>query len=176
MADGDQERASGDRFPRAGRPQAPPGYPFSREAAGKLPWSHALRRIEQAPRYWLATTRPDGRPHVTPVWGVWVEGALYFDGHPHTRWARNLAASPLAAVHLESGADVVILEGAVEDLETDADLGRRVIAAWDTKYGGLHPDPATRGIFRLWPRSARAWSQETLEDGTRWQFDMPEAD
>jgi Pyridoxamine 5'-phosphate oxidase len=39
----------------------------------------------------LATTDADGTPHVRPVWGVWVARCLYFDGHPHTRWARTRA-------------------------------------------------------------------------------------
>ncbi len=135
-----------------------------------LPWSHAVDRLEAARYYWLATTRPDGRPHVTPLWGVWVDEALYMDGLPTTHWARNLAANPALSVHLDNGDNVVILEGEVEDLTTDPDLGSRIIDAWSSKYGRLQPDPAGSGIFRLRPRTARAWSNESLEDGTRWRF------
>ena len=137
-----------------------------------LPWSYAVERLERARNYWLATVRPDGRPHVTPLWGVWVDGALWFDGPPTTRWARNMAANPAVTVHLESGDDVVILEGVAEDVEavTDADLAARIVAAWDAKYGRLHPEPAIQGIFRLRPRTARAWSSASLEDGTRFTF------
>lgn len=135
-----------------------------------LPWAHAVERLERARYYWLATTRPDRRPHVTPLWGVWVDGGLYFDGPPTTRWGRNLAANPEVSVHLESGNDVVILEGLVEDLTTAAEVGASVVKAWDAKYGRLHPDPCGSGILRLRPRTARAWSKESLEDGTRWHF------
>lgn len=159
-----------DREPAVGRPQAPPSYAFGNGDAPLLPWSHADGRLEAARNYWLATARPDGRPHVTPVWGVWVDGALYFDGLPTTRWARNLAANPTLSVHLDDAEDVVILEGEAEDLTTDADLGARIVAAWEAKYGRLHPDPAGSGIFRLRPRTARAWSNSSLHDGTRWQF------
>ncbi|HZU14098.1 MAG TPA: pyridoxamine 5'-phosphate oxidase family protein [Chloroflexota bacterium] len=158
--------------PRAtGRPHAPPTYAFGKDDAPFLPWAHAEGRLEAARNYWLATTRPDGRPHVTPVWGVWVDGALYFDGLPTTHWARNLAANPALAVHLDDAEDVVILEGSAEDLTTDKALGDRIVAAWDAKYGRLHPDPAGSGLFRLRPRTARAWSNSSLRDGTRWQFD-----
>ena len=158
--------------PRAGPPLAPASYRFPTSAEGLLPWSHAEERIERARTYWIATTRPDGRPHTTPVWGVWVDRALYFDGHPDTRWARNLAANPAASVHLESGDDVVIVEGVVEDVErvTDAGLVARIVEAWAAKYGRLVPDPSGQGIFRLRPRTARAWSNSSLEDGTRWRF------
>jgi hypothetical protein len=31
-----------------------------------------------SPTHWLATVRPDGRPHVMPVWAIWVDDAFYF--------------------------------------------------------------------------------------------------
>jgi hypothetical protein len=108
---------------------------------------------------------------VTPLWGIWVAGALYLDGLPTTRWARNLATNPAATVHLESGDDVLILDGVVDDITTDAELGARVVAAWDAKYRAAHPEPVNRGVFRFRPRSARAWSHASLADGTRWEFD-----
>jgi hypothetical protein len=144
-------------------------YGFAKSPAA-LPWSHVAERLERAHNYWIATVRPSGRPHVTPVWGVWVEGALYIDGPPVAQWAKNIARNPSISVHLESGEDVVILEGVVEDLVTDAELGARIVTAWDGKYGRFHPQPATSGILRLRPRTARAWSDSTLEDGTRWDF------
>lgn len=156
--------------PKVSRPEAPPSYGFGKNSTRMLPWSHVVERLEEARYYWLATTRPDGRPHVTPLWGVWVHEALYFDGLPTTRWARNLAGNPALSVHLDNGDDVVILEGVVEDLTTDPQLGSHIVDAWNKKYGRLHPDPSGSGILRLRPRTARAWSNESLEDGTRWQF------
>lgn len=156
--------------PTASPLSAPSGYAFPKDAQGLLAWAHAGQLLEQARYYWLATTRPDGRPHVTPLWGVWLDGALYFDGHPHTRWARNLATNPTVCVHLESGDDVVILEGLAEDITTDEELGQRIIAAWMAKYGRLHPDPAGSGLFRMRPQVGRGWSHESLKDGARWRF------
>ncbi len=158
------------REPEPSPLQAPPSYRFPKSLEGLLPWAHAVERLERAPNYWIATTRPDGRPHVTPIWGVWVDNALYFDGPPTTRWARNITSNPAAAVHLESGDDVVIVEGVVEDLVTDPSTGGRIIQAWATKYGRLLPQPDTEGIFRLRPCVARGWSSASLEDGTRWLF------
>src|SRR5262245_4710025 len=112
----ESEETSRQREPKQLPLHAPPTYKFPTTADALLPWSHALERLERARSYWLATTRPDGRAHVTPLWGVWVDNALYFDGLPATQWARNLARNASAAVHLESGDDVVILEGVVDDL------------------------------------------------------------
>ncbi|MGH2585408.1 MAG: pyridoxamine 5'-phosphate oxidase family protein [Dehalococcoidia bacterium] len=155
--------------PPASRPHAPAGY-FGKDADRLLPWSHAQQRLEEARNYWLATVGPDGRPHVTPVWGLWLDGALCFGGAPTARWARHLAEQPSAAIHLESADDVVILEGEVEDIVADADAVDRIVAAWNAKYGHLAPDPAVSGLFRFSPRSARSWIGWSLRDGTRWRL------
>lgn len=153
------------------RLHAPPTYRFPKDEAGLVAWTHAEERLREARRYWLTTVRADGRPHATPLWGVWVEGALYFDGLPTTTWGRNVGARPEVTLHIEDAADTVILEGRVEDLTTDAALGQRIAEAWTAKYGRLAPEAATRGIFRLRPRRARGWSHEDLTDGTGWTFE-----
>lgn len=149
----------------------PSGYEAAADEEPLLPWSHVEQQLEQAENYWLATTWPDGRPHVTPIWGVWIDTALYFDGIPTARWARNLTAKPAIAVHLESGVDVVILEGVAEDLDhiTAPALAGRIVEQWQAKYGRLLPEPRERGMFRLRPRTARAWSRFP-HDATRWTF------
>ena len=159
--------------PHVDRPQAPSGYGISRASGPRLSWAFVEGRLREANNYWLATVRPDGRPHATPVWGVWVDGALYFSGIPTARWARNLAANPVIAAHLESGDNVVIVEGVAADVVTDATLGERIVAAWNAKYGRLAPEPATDGIFQLRPRTVRAWTDTdvALADATRWTWE-----
>lgn len=155
----------------AARPErAPKGYAFPTSDEALLDWEAVEQRLKEARFYWLASTNADGSPRVRPVWGVWVDGCFYFDGNPHTGWARNLARDPRVSIHLESAESVVIVEGLGEDVErTDEELGRKIAASWDAKYGRLVPDAAARGIFRLTPRRARGWS-ENLTDGTVWTF------
>jgi hypothetical protein len=161
----EQERTE----PPARRLKMPKGYQAASPDARLLSWSHVVEQLEQALNYWIATTRPDGRPHVTPVWGAWMDDAFYFDGIYTARWARNLAANPAISVHLESGADVVIVEGMGEDVVTDADVGARIVEAWAAKYGRLLPDPVGGGMYRVRPRAVRAWSQFP-DDATCWRF------
>src|SRR5437016_11985722 len=61
-----------------------------------LRWSRALKQLEAgtAPSYWLATTKPDGRPHLAAVGALWVDGKIYFTSGTRTRKGRNLAANP----------------------------------------------------------------------------------
>jgi Pyridoxamine 5'-phosphate oxidase len=98
-----------------GLPQVPPLYGM-KSPHKFLPFTHAEDRLTKSRNYWICTTRPDGRPHSIPVWGFWFEGALYFGTARSTRKSRNLAHNPAISVHLESGDDVVILEGMLKRL------------------------------------------------------------
>jgi hypothetical protein len=116
----------------------------------------------------LPRQRSRAGPHAAPLWGVWVEDGLYFDGFSTARWARNLASNPAATVHLESGTDVVIVDGRVDDIVPPAVTAERVVNAWTQKYGSMIPEPS-RGIYRLAPGTARAWTSFP-DDATSWAF------
>jgi hypothetical protein len=47
-----------------------PGYGVPASGRGMLSWDHVEERMTAARNYWLSTVRPDGRPHLSPVWGV----------------------------------------------------------------------------------------------------------
>jgi len=148
---------------------APSVYPYPKLNEKLLPWRQVDTMLGDARNYWLATSRPDGRPHVTPLWGAWIDEAFYFQGAPDSRWAQNLALHPAATVHLESGDDVVIVDGIVAFVITDQSLAARLIEAWRLKYGAMEPAPATDGLFVLQPRSARAWGPG-MQSAARWTF------
>ena len=76
-----------------GRPYAP-GYGIPTNRRGMLSWEYVEERMSAAQNYWVATVRPEGRPHLSPVWGVWVDGAFYFGSGPQTRKVRNLSENP----------------------------------------------------------------------------------
>jgi len=122
--------------------------------------------------YWIATTRPDERPHATPVWGVWLDETFYFGTHRRSQKGRNLTTSPEIVVHLESGDDVVILEGIVEEV-TDPSTRTKVGEDYDAKYG---LDPTGEGggeavFYALRPRVAHSWLEhDFLETASRWRF------
>jgi hypothetical protein len=133
-----------------------------------LPWSHVVERLERAANYWIATTAPSGKPHVTPIWGAWLDGTLYFDGIFTSRWARNMTANPGISVHLESGTDVVILEGNAEDTVPDATTAARIVEIFAEKYGSPLPE-AAKGMYCLRPRVVRAWTKWP-DDATIYRF------
>jgi len=135
-----------------------------------LPWSFVEERMSTARNYWVATVGPAGRPHLTPVWGLWVEEIFYFGSEAQARKARNLATNPNVAVH-PKGEDVVIVEGVAETLaEPDPQLAERVFAASTAKYGVGSPD--IKGSYAVSPRVVFAWTATGFPNtATRWVFD-----
>lgn len=156
------------------RPVMPRDYGVPGGDDGLLPWSHAVERMMAAINYWVATVRPDGRPHVSAVWGAWLDDALYFDGSPQTRRGRNIAANPHIAVHLESAKDVVILEGTATEMTPDRPFAVRLAAALGAKYTPLGYTPAVEtwdggGLWRVRHRRVIAFT-DFPKDATRWRF------
>lgn len=107
-------------------------------------WAHARKRLAEGAThspsmpgtYWLATVRPDGRPHVMPLFGVWLDDALYFTSGPGARKARNLAANPHCVV-TSGAADLdLVIEGTATRV-TDEPTLRRVAESYADKYGWL---------------------------------------
>src|SRR2546425_1061199 len=98
------------------------GVPKDGSGAKQLPWSWAVERLLAARNYWICSTRPDGPPHAAPVWGLWLDDAVWFSTDRASRKGRNLLASPTVVVHLESGDDVVILEGEAELVQDETAL------------------------------------------------------
>ena len=68
-------------------------------------------RLRDEQNLWLATTRPDGRPHLTPIWFVYVDDRFYVCTSSKAVKARNVRANAKASVALESGSQPMIAEG-----------------------------------------------------------------
>jgi hypothetical protein len=144
-----------------------------------LPWSWVTERLERNRNYWLCTTRPDGRPHTAPVWGVWLDDTLVFSTGRASVKGRNLAYSPSVAVHLESGDEVVTLEGAVAEIPY-AELPTPANPAYTGKYGAdptLGPfrldmfPPEEAAVWSLAPERVLAWTEAEFESTqSRWTF------
>ena len=164
-----------DLTPTADRPRIPAEYGIPTSTKGLLAWSHLEQRLIDATVYWIATSGPGGVPRVRPVDGLWHAGVLYVGGSPKTRWARDLAANPQVAVHLDDGSDAVILEGEAEQLENgvDADTAVTLANLSNAKYPqyGMTPEMYTRrGPFAIRPRLAFGWTSFP-RDVTRFRFD-----
>jgi hypothetical protein len=139
--------------------KAPPGK--------KYPWSKITRQLKQARNYWIGTTRKDGRPHTAPVWGVWLDGRLYFSTGDSSVKGRNIARDPRITVHPELIDDAIILEGSVQKISAGAKL-KPVWKSYKTKYTW-----AVDGtdFYELRPDIVFAYTEpDFIESATRWSF------
>src|SRR5215813_9002133 len=112
---------------------------FSDRGAVATEWQELRRILETAELFWIATVRTDGRPHVTPLVAVWLDGALHFSTGATEQKALNLRGNPHVILmtgcnHWEEGLDVVVEGDAVQ--VTDADVLERLAQAWATKWDG----------------------------------------
>ena len=151
---------------QADRPHMPGYGLMSAEAgAGLLSWDQLATWFASARNYWVVVVTPDGRPHATPVWGLWHGGQFYFSSGEQSRKAASLRLNPAIVVHLESGDEVAILEGmavVLEDKALLAELGEAYLA----KYGvGLQASP----VYRVDASRAFAWREADFPgSATRW--------
>ena len=157
--------------PKPGRPKMPDGYGISKSSQGLMAWEDVEQQLKRAKNYWVGTTKPDGRPHAMPVWGLWLERVFYFSSDGSSRKARNIAANPWAVVHLESGDDAVIVEGTAQRV-TDKALFAKIDADYKKKYRmGLSGIPGDVGVFAVRPRIVFAWRERDFpKSATRWRF------
>ena len=133
-----------------------------------------IGRLTVAHDYWLATVRPDGAPHVMPVWGVWLDGRVWFSSGLLSRKARNLAADPRCTVTTDDARDPVVLEGVAERRAGAAAIAA-FVAAINSKYdAGMTPefqDPAVNGTFAVAPgRVIALTGGDFTGSPTRWTF------
>ena len=167
---GDQQRSGADCF-TVGLPQVPPLYGM-KSPHKFLPLSDAENRLIKSKNYWICTSRPDGRPHSIPVWGFWMDGRLYFGTARSSRKARNLAHNPAVSVHLESGDDVVILEGTAVEVDLD-DKARvkKLDATSRAKYKMPMMIVPESVVYSVRPRVILAWTEKDYpNNATRWEF------
>jgi nitroimidazol reductase NimA-like FMN-containing flavoprotein (pyridoxamine 5'-phosphate oxidase superfamily) len=159
--------------PTSNRPHMPGyGLPDPTSPDGLLPWTWARERLAVAQGYWIATTRPDGRPHLIVVWGVWHHDRLFFSTAEQSRKARNVAADPRVSVGVYNAIDAVIVEGTASRASDpdDADVLR---AAYKQKYGTPLPDDGDSPLYVVEPSVAFGFieTDEFTATATRWQFD-----
>jgi len=122
--------------PTSQRPDMPGGYLGTK----LLAWSWADVGLAESRNYWVTSVTPKGRPHARPVWGVWLDGRLYFSSGSRIR--SNLERG--SAIEVQAFPD----KGGTALTLHVADLGdvTNVLAGYDNLRGG-----ETTGVGRIVP-------------------------
>ncbi|HWC67241.1 MAG TPA: pyridoxamine 5'-phosphate oxidase family protein [Acidimicrobiales bacterium] len=169
---------------------------FSSPDATPPAWTDVVAAMQAAEIFWLSTVRRDGRPHVTPLPAMWLDGALHFCTGQGEQKANNLEHDEHCILttgtdRFRSGMDVVV-EGRAERV-TDLSLLEPLAAMWREKLdwqfeaveGGFRDasdpsdasDPADGGgerriamVFAVRPDKVLAFSKGEPFSQTRYRF------
>ena len=126
-----------------------------------------------ARNYWI-TTHASNFPSSRPVWGIWQSPVLYFSSG--SQIVKNIAKNPKLQLNLESGGELVIIEGTARSM-VQAELGFW-LDAYYKKYHWEMPE-SVNGVFQIVPKRVLAWiSDDSRLDGgaafsnsaTEWRF------
>jgi hypothetical protein len=152
-----------------------------------LPWSRAEHQLEAAAgqnvTHFLATVRPDGRPHVAGIGALWVDGTFYFVSGARTRKSRNLAERADGVISVKLPDLDLIVEGAARKV-TDEPTLRRLAELYDAQgwpatvkdgafvapYSAPSAGPAPWDLYAFTPRTAFGVATAEPHGATRWDF------
>jgi hypothetical protein len=154
-----------------------------------VPWATALEALETGTlagngTAFLATVRPDGRPHLAGVGAIWDGGRVWVVSGPGTRKSRNLAEQPTCSIAMSyPGLDLVI-EGRAERI-TDEETLRRIAAryaesGWPARvedgaftydYSAPSAGPPPWHVYAITPTTVFGVLASEPGGATRWRFD-----
>jgi hypothetical protein len=137
-------------------------------------WAWVDEQLRAAGTYWLVA--PGGRhPHPRPVWGVWLDEQLHLSvGSPTLQ--RLLDPGTGVAAHLDSGTDVVIVDGVVVGSSSRI----AATAAYDVKYEWSYDVAVYGPLTLIQPRTVLAWraggwaGRDSFQQTSRWDLTTPE--
>ena len=157
-----------------------------------IPWSRALAALETGSQRnetsFLATTRPDGRPHLAGVGAVWEEGKVYFVSGDGTRKSRNVAENPSCAISISLPGIDLVIEGEAQrvmDDETLQRLAKRYAeGGWPARvedgaftydYSAPSAGPPPWKLYAIAPTTIYGVLAAEPGGATRWRFDGDDA-
>ena len=155
--------------PKATRPNMP-GYGIDEKNDKEmLPWKWAVGVLSNTQNYFLSTVRNDGRPHVMPLWGVWISDRFYFSTGKHSVKALNLAENPNCVLCPGGADEAVMVEGTAEKVEKKITL-KKIAAVYKKKYK-FDPLSMNEPVFVINPRVVFGQIEKTfVQTATRWVF------
>jgi hypothetical protein len=155
-----------------------------------LEWSRviealdATRDLDQADaagRYWIATTRPDGRPHLMAVGIVWADDHFYLVAGPKTQKARNLARDPRCSIGVAAPGIDVVAEGEARIVRDESELRRiaGLYSGWGPQvrdgafwheYSAPSAGPPPWDVYEITPKTVYAVAGVEPHGATRWRL------
>jgi PPOX class probable F420-dependent enzyme len=142
-----------------------------------LATARVRRFLEEEPVVWLSTVRPNGTPHIVPIWFWWDGEALLVFSKPGAQKIRNLQANPIAMLGVgdpDDDFDIGLLEGRAELLgsptaEVMPEAHVRKYAAQMAAIGLTRVEYAATysQVIRIVPNHYLGWHGRTVPHSAR---------
>lgn len=130
-------------------------------------WRAITARLSREETIWIATVRYDGRPHLVPIWYVWLEDKIYISTGADTQKFSNLHHNQNVALSLPDTASVILIEGEAHVADrTTVDVVAEYFYhkyEWDFRYD----DSTNWRLIEITPRKILAWGDGYDAEGAR---------
>ena len=148
------------------------------EGLGK---TRELDTNDAASRYWIATTRPNGRAHVMAVGIVWDDGSFYLVTGAGTQKGQNLARDPRCVVSVAAPGLDIVAEGEARIIRDESDLERiaTLFSDWGPQvrngafwheYSAPSAGPPPWNVYQIRPVTVYAVATAEPHGATRWRL------
>jgi general stress protein 26 len=130
-------------------------------------WRPIEARLGRELTIWIATVRGDGKPHLTPVWFVWLDDKIYIAIGTESQKFSNLRSNQAVSLALPDSGKVVILEGEAHAADRNATdkLGDYFFHKyeWDFRYD----ETSDWRLVEITPHKIMAWGDGFDDEGIR---------
>ena len=130
-------------------------------------WRAIEARLGRETEIWMSTVRNDGRPHLIPIWFIWLDEKIYVATGAETQKFINLRYNQNVALALKDTMNVVLLEGEahVADRQLIDALGDHFFNKyeWDFRYD----TDANYQLIEITLFKIVAWGDGFDDEGTR---------
>ncbi|MEP6469784.1 MAG: pyridoxamine 5'-phosphate oxidase family protein [Chloroflexota bacterium] len=155
-----------------------------------LEWDRVMGSLEKTPgldaedaagRTWLATTRPDGRPHVMPVGAIWDDNRFYFTAGAGTRKARNLASDARCTITVAAPRTDIVTEGEARIVRDEGTLRKaeKLFEGWGPtvrdgafwhEFSAPSAGPPPWDVYEFTPTTIFGLSSDEPHGATCWRL------
>ena len=113
-------------------------------------------RLQTDRNVWLATVRPNGKPHLIPIWFVWHADKFYICTEGKSIKVQNIRHDPRVSVSLEDGTKPVVAKGTATLIERP--YPDEVAALFQQKYDwNINSDSSNTTLIEVSPQKWLNW-------------------
>ena len=137
-----------------------------------IEWEALREQIMDADNYWVCTPRPDGSSHAEAVWGAMLDDSFYLGSGQRSIKNRYISQNTEIAVHMESGADTLIMEGRAVLID-DLAIAEQLLPIYAMKYPyrTSAAELLKHGLYRVELSLVLAWKDSDFtRNAKRWVF------